>query len=249
MFEDSFIESRNRFKRRGWATVASFAIQALIIVALVLIPLLVTQALPTEKLMTTLVAPPPPPPPPPPPSGEAKTTPTHPQPTAVKPEDPNELRAPVKIPERVEKVKEVTGAAAPSVAGVTGGVPGGVAGGQLGGVVGGVIGSIPTAVPKLVAPQRVRVSQGVSEGLLTHKVMPEYPAVAKQARVQGQVLLQALISKDGKIENVQVVSGPPMLAQAAVNAVRQWRYKPYMLNGQPTEVETMITVNFKLGNA
>lgn len=134
----------------------------------------------------------------------------------------------------------------PSTAGVAGGVPGGVAGGQVGGVVGGVLGSMPQAAPTLEAPKRVKVSEGVAQGLLVHKVVPQYPALAKQARIQGSVVLQAYIGKDGKVDNVQVVSGPPMLAQAALQAVRQWRYKPYMLNGQPVEVQTMINVNFNL---
>jgi protein TonB len=93
------------------------------------------------------------------------------------------------------------------------------------------------------------VSQGVSEGLLVKKVEPEYPPLAKTARIQGQVVLQALIGKDGTIQNLQVLRGHPLLASAAVNAVKQWRYKPYLLNGQATEVETMITVNFSLANA
>jgi protein TonB len=126
-------------------------------------------------------------------------------------------------------------------------VEGGTAGGQIGGVIGGVIGSVPVAVPKMAAPQRVRVSQGVSQGLLTRKVMPQYPPVAREARIQGQVVLQAVIGKDGSVQNLRVVSGHPLLNSAAVDAVKQWHYKPYMLNGEPTEVETTITVNFTLG--
>jgi protein TonB len=85
------------------------------------------------------------------------------------------------------------------------------------------------------------------EGNLIHKVQPDYPPLARQARIQGPVVLQAVISRDGAIENLQVVSGHPMLVQAAVQAVRQWRYRPYVLNGEPVEVETQVTVNFILG--
>jgi protein TonB len=92
----------------------------------------------------------------------------------------------------------------------------------------------------------VRVSQGVSEGNLISQVKPPYPPMAKMARVQGAVVLQALISKSGNIENLRVVSGHPMLVQAALDAVRQWRYRPYLLNGEPVEVETQITLNFSL---
>ena len=132
------------------------------------------------------------------------------------------------------------------IGGVVGGVPGGVPGGQMGGVIGGIISSTPVPVPKVATPQRVRVSQGVSQGLLIHQVKPMYPPLARQARIQGTVVLQALISKDGTITNLHVVSGHPMLAPAAVDAVKQWRYKPYFLNGEPVEVETQITVNFTL---
>jgi protein TonB len=131
-------------------------------------------------------------------------------------------------------------------AGVVGGVPGGIPGGQMGGVIGGIISSTPVAVPKVATPQRVRVSQGVTQGLLIRKVQPNYPPLARQARIQGSVLLQAEISKDGTIQNLRLISGHPMLAPAAIEAVKQWKYKPYILNGEPVEVETQITVNFTL---
>jgi len=86
----------------------------------------------------------------------------------------------------------------------------------------------------------------VSEGLLVHQVKPNYPALAKQARIQGSVVLQAAIGKDGSIQNLRLVSGHPMLAPAAIEAVKQWKYRPYFLNGEPVEVDTQITVNFTL---
>jgi protein TonB len=98
----------------------------------------------------------------------------------------------------------------------------------------------------VAAPQRVRVSQGVSQGLLIKKIQPPYPPLARQARIQGQVVLQAEISKDGSIQNLRLISGHPMLAPSAIEAVKQWRYKPYYLNGEPVEVETQITVIFSL---
>ena len=116
----------------------------------------------------------------------------------------------------------------------------------MGGVLGSVIGNVPATVPKAATPQRVRVSQGVSQGLLIHKVQPTYPPLARQARVQGTVVLQAVIGKDGTIENLRVVSGHPMLTSSALEAVKQWRYKPYYLNGEPVEVDTTINVNFTL---
>jgi protein TonB len=92
----------------------------------------------------------------------------------------------------------------------------------------------------------VRVSQGVTEGMVLRRVQPNYPPLARQARIQGDVILQAEISKEGAIENLRVISGHPMLAPAAIDAVKQWRYKPYFLNGEPVAVETQITVKFSL---
>jgi periplasmic protein TonB len=109
--------------------------------------------------------------------------------------------------------------------------------------VGGIVGS-PVAVPKLVAPDRVRVSQGVSQGNLAQMVKPVYPANARTMHIQGSVLLEALIGKDGSVKSLKVIKGHPVLAKAATDAVKQWRYKPYLLNGQPVDVETQITVNF-----
>src|SRR5437868_9030006 len=244
MFEDSLIESGGRLRtKRGATTLFSFLLQVMLIGLLILIPLLYTEALPKQQLMTFLVAPPPPPPPPPPPAAAPVKVVKTVQTDLVN----GQLRTPTKIPEKVQMIKEEE-APPPSMAatGVVGGVPGGVPGGQMGGVIGGIISSTPVAVPKVAAPQRVRVSQGVSQGLLVRKVQPNYPPLARQARIQGQVVLQAVISKDGSIEGLRLVSGHPMLAPAAIEAVKQWKYKPYILNGEPVEVETQITVNFTL---
>ncbi len=242
MFEDSLMESGGKLKtKRGVTTLFSFILQAVLIGVLVLLPLIFTEALPKQQLMTFLVAPPPPPPPPPPPA----VAPVH----VTKPQtelDNGQLRTPTAIPKKIEMIKEDEPPPSTGVAGVVGGVPGGVPGGAMGGVLGSVIGNVPTAVPKAATPQRVRVSQGVSQGLLIHKVQPQYPPLARQARVQGTVVLQALIGKDGTIQNLHVVSGHPMLTSSALEAVKQWRYKPYYLNGEPVEVETTINVNFTL---
>jgi len=94
--------------------------------------------------------------------------------------------------------------------------------------------------------QRLSVSQGVSQGLLIKKVPPSYPPVAQRMRIEGQVELLATISKDGDISQVKVLSGDSQLTKAAATAVKQWKYKPYLLNGEPVEIQTQITVNFKL---
>jgi protein TonB len=138
----------------------------------------------------------------------------------------------------------------PAGSGVIGGVPGGIPGGQLGGVIGGIVGStsnLPSA-PKvqLAAPKRVRVSQGVTTGLLLHKVEPTYPVIARTAKVQGTVVLNAVIDKEGDIRDIRLITGHPLLVTAAIEAVRQWHYRPYLLNGEPVEVETTVTVNFMI---
>jgi periplasmic protein TonB len=244
MFEDSLIESGGRLRtKRGATTLLSFVLQVLLVGVLILIPLIYTEALPKQQLMTFLVAPPPPPPPPPPPAAVPIKVVKQIQSDLTN----GQLRTPTKIPEKVQMIKEEE-APPPVMAsgGVVGGVPGGIPGGQMGGVIGGIISSTPVAVPKVATPARVRVSQGVSSGLLIKKVQPNYPPLARQARIQGQVLLQAQISKDGSIENLSLISGHPMLAPAAIEAVRQWRYKPYMLNGEPVAVDTQVVVNFTL---
>lgn len=219
--------------------MVSFILEAVIIGIMILIPLMFTEALPKAMTMTFLAAPPPPPPPPPPP---AEVHIVHQVETDIV---NNQLRTPTKIPKKVEMIKEED--APPPQMGVVGGVPGGVPGGSMGGVMGSIIGGTPASIPKMIAPQRVRVSGGVIQGSKTHDVQPQYPQMAKIARVQGPVVLAAIIGKDGAIQNLHVVStASPLLNQAAIDAVRQWRYRPYILNGEPVEVDTTITVNFTL---
>jgi protein TonB len=243
MFEDSLIESGGKLKtKRGRTSVVAFLIEFMIIGVMVLIPLIFTEALPKGTTLFMLVAPPPPPPPPPPAAAPVKVV------KVIQTDIVNgELRTPTKIPKKVQMIKEDE-APPPVMAstGVVGGVPGGVPGGSMGGVIGSVLSSTPVAVPKIATPQRVRVSSGVQSGLLVRKVPPAYPPLARQARIQGTVILQAQISKEGNIENLQLISGHPMLAPAAIEAVKQWKYKPYLLNGEPVEVETQVQVNFTL---
>lgn len=244
MFEDSLIESGGKLRTtRGRTTTVAFVLQVLLVGVLVLIPLLITDALPTRELTAMLVAPPPPPPPPPPAAAPVRVV------KQIQSEIINgQLRTPTSIPKEVKRIKEEEAPPMASMGGVVGGVPGGVPGGQMGGVIGGIISSA-VAVPKVAAPTRVRVSAGVQQGLLIKKVQPSYPPLARQARIQGNVVLQAEISKDGSIQNLRLISGHPMLAPSAIDAVKQWRYKPYYLNGEPVEVETQITVIFSLSGA
>src|SRR5438552_8886198 len=173
MFEDSLIESGGKLKTaRGRTTTFSFILEAVVVGVMVLVPLLFTEALPKAQLMMALVAPPPPPPPPPPPAAVKIVK-------QVQTDIVNgQLRTPTKIPKKVEIVKEEE--APPPSMGVVGGVPGGVPGGQMGGVIGGIISSTPMAVPK-GAVQRVRVSQGVTAGLVLKRVNPTFPSLARKA--------------------------------------------------------------------
>src|SRR5208282_4177321 len=166
MFEDSLIESGNRFKakRRLSTTILSFFGQFALIGILIMIPLIYTDALPKTQLMTFLVAPPPPPPPPPPPAAAPVRV------VKMASEMVNgQLRTPTKIPDKVQMIKEEE--APPDMGGgVPGGVPGGIPGGSAGGVMGGILSSTQVAVPKIATPQRIRVSSGVSTGLLIRRV-------------------------------------------------------------------------------
>jgi protein TonB len=173
--------------------------------------------------------------------------------------DAGRLVAPKEIPKEIAMIKEeelpppMSGAV-----GVVGGVPGGVPGGTPGGVIGGIIGSVPTAAPPpppkaVEAPKPkptgpIRVGGNVQAANLIKQIRPNYPPLAKQARIQGTVRFNAIISRDGTIQNLNVVSGHPLLIPAATEAVRQWVYKPTLLNGEAVEVATQIDVNFTLSN-
>lgn len=247
LFADSLLEVDQTEKRRKkWAALTSVTVQTLLLAFGLILPLLFTEALPKQQLLTFLIAPPPPPPPPPP-AAEVPIA------RILRKVDTDlmdgRLRSPSRIPEKVQMIREEE-APPPlmSSGGVIGGVPGGIPGGQLGGVIGGIVAStsklpLPNLVP--VAPKRVRVSQGVIAGMAIHKVTPEYPLLARQARIQGDVVLSAIVSREGVVENLQVVSGHPFLIEAAVAAVKQWRYRPFLVSGEPVEVETRIVVTFK----
>jgi protein TonB len=147
------------------------------------------------------------------------------------------LSVPVEVPKTTASTKkeEPTGtdAAPPSLPGA------------MSSNMGPLVKDMSANVPKL-AGQKLRVSSGVAQGQLLRQVSPQYPNQARQERVEGTVVLQAVISKDGSVQKLAVVSGPSMLTRAAMDAVKQWRYRPFALNGEPVEADTQINVNFKL---
>jgi periplasmic protein TonB len=237
MFEDSTFESAGRIhtRSRGWS-LAALALNSAILAALVAIPLMFPEALPRHMITSLLSAPPPPP---------AAPRPVPQQPAqafhgaremiginlTVLPRIPTGIK-PLNGPERSpgDQLLSMKG---------DDGVPGGVPFRQA-----------EPAAPRVVkaTPDRpTHISQGVAEGMLIQKIVPRYPPIAVASRTQGTVVLQAVISKSGTIDKLRVISGSAMLQQAALEAVSQWRYRPYLLNGQPVEVETTVNVVFSMG--
>jgi protein TonB len=153
----------------------------------------------------------------------------------------NQLTAPTRIPHDIKMVAQREAPMA-SFSGVSGSDFG-----SSGGVMGSIFGSAPVTQVKAAVPKKINISSGVAQGMLLQKTQPVYPPIAKAARVQGTVVLQAKISKTGSIEDLHVISGPAMLQQAALDAVKSWRYRPYLLNNEPVEVETTVNVIFTLG--
>jgi protein TonB len=247
LFTDVLLESSGfQRRRRGFAAIISFTFQCLLLALALIVPLMFTEALPRQQLLAFLVAPTPPPPPPPPAAPAAEKVIHQVQSDLIA---TGQLRTPTRIPQTVQLIREDD--APPPMAssgGVIGGVPGGIPGGQVGGVIGGIISSTSSLVglpkPPMPTAPRVRISQGVTKGLLLAKIEPKYPPLARAARIQGDVILNAIISKTGNVENLTLVSGHPMLVPAAFDAVRQWRYRPYLLDGEPVEVETTVTLTF-----
>jgi protein TonB len=254
MFEDVFIDGVGKTKSSSMMALAMLG-EVLLVAIFVILPMVYFDVLPSTTLKSFLVAPPPPPPPPPPPAAVVKAPKVIPRQF-----DAGRLMAPKAVPKQIAEIKEDE-APPPNSGGlgVVGGVPGGVAGGVTGGVLGAILDSAPRAVTVLppppppkkevvkeVVPQRIRVGGNVQLANRIRMVQPIYPPLAKQARIQGRVVLDAVISKDGTIQNLTVKSGHALLQSAALDAVKQWVYKPTLLNGEPVEVSTEIEVNFTL---
>ena len=227
--------------RRTWATLTSFALQVMGLGILLLLPMIYTQGLPQLKLLSqSLIATPTPPSGPPPemvnsPSARSILSNFH----------DGILMRPDRIPRNVANLDDHGVVPLSTTNWVPGGTP-------QDGIPNGVLNSILSGSHPIMPPKPAPVvrstfrSSNMMQGYLIHRVEPAYPPLARAARIQGQVHLQAIISKQGAIEKLQVLTGHPMLVTAAVAAVRQWRYRPYILNGEPVEVETEIMVNFVL---
>jgi periplasmic protein TonB len=239
MFADTLLEtSWAHHSRRGWTTLTSFGAQALAIGFLLLIPILSTVGVPPARTSVST-------------------------PISLSPVDPGPAPQPrVTRSTGIQVVPYAGPIMAPSRIPTT--IPNSDNGGQMGSggdpnPVGLYVGSGPglpipftggaRPVMPVVATPAVRPfrTSSMLQGSLIRRVDPTYPPMARAARIQGTVVLAAVIAKDGTMENLRLISGHPLLVQAAIGAVSQWRYKPYILNDEAIEVETQITVNFVLG--
>jgi periplasmic protein TonB len=235
MFDELIISGQTGEMARThkpWSVGVSVILQGALLGTILLIPLLYTQKLPSAAMNTYLVTPPPPAPPPPPQQVVKQVQ--------TKTFAVNRMVAPTVIPKQVEIAKEE--APPPLAPSDTAGVPGGT---------GDVLGAIGTGAapppPPPAAPRRIKVGGDVQAAALVRQVTPAYPNIAKTAHVSGTVVLHAIISKDGSIEKLEYVSGPPLLMASAITAVKEWKYRPTMLNGQPVEVDTTVQVVFSMG--
>ena len=181
-----------------------------------------------------------------------------PPPTNVKPVtktavvDPNQFVAPTEIPKEIPPPVDEAPVIGVSniVGGIPGGISGGVPGGVPGGVVGGLLGSVapvaPPPPPKPVKREPIRVGGNVQESKLIRRVDPVYPELAKRARVEGRVILIVTVDEEGRVADIKLSQGHPLLNEAAISAVKQWRYSPTLLNGEPVPVTATVTVFFNL---
>ena len=248
-FMKAMLELPSEYKHRNpleWVCAALF--QAVVIAALIIAPLYFTDAIDLKAFQNTWLAEPAPPGPPPPPAAAPQAQ------RVMKPVtrlvQGGRMMAPSVIPKNISIIKEAplppeTGG------GVVGGVPGGVPGGTLGGVLGGIIGGSASPAASVVPPpppakRVIRVGGNVEPPKQVYAAAVLYPAIAKVAKVQGTVVVDAVIDEHGDVIQARVVSGPGLLVGAALQAVEKWKYEPTRLNGQPVSVEMEVKVHFAL---
>lgn len=240
MFEDSLFASKTQHYSRKWIAVVSLTIQSFFVGTLIVVPMLFPDALPFRALRGIVEIPPAPR------VVHSETT------LSVQRQHPDEIRSeiiqvPRSVPTAIDQVTDLSPTrmrgnySPPDPSGIAATDTGDPRLSEL-----FHMGISVTPTIQRTTPKRWRVSGGVAQGLLIWDVKPIYPRIARAAGVHGEVILQAVIGKDGRIENLHAISGNPLLIQAALDAVQQWRYRPYLLNGEPVEVETQITVRFTM---
>ncbi len=237
MFEDSLIDSNRRIKTRSrYFTIVGVLLNSSVLASMVLVPLIYPEALPKIAMAILLVAPSPP-----------QTAPHPPQKIAEKVRPVSELiERSIVAPSRIPQHAKIIAFEAPVVPMAVPGMGDG-SGDSVKAMTNILVDVAQKPLITQASLKKVPVSSGVMQGNLVIKNAPIYPAIAKAAHISGTVVLQATISKTGTIENLHVISGHSMLQQAAIDAVRTWKYRPYLLNGEPVEVETEINVVFNLG--
>jgi periplasmic protein TonB len=229
---------------RRLTAAVSVLLHGLLIAAVLVGPLLSDEVPPVADRMlraffvSPVDAAPPPPPPPPPAPAAASRVPAK-APVVARAPEPGRFTAPIAIPDRVEPEPSLD-------FGLEGGVPGGVEGGVPGGVVGGIVGGLPREVPAPLPAPVVRVGGKLVAPRRVHVVAPVYPEVALQGRISGTAVVDAHVDVNGRVKSVRFVSGNPLFAQPALEAVQQWRYQPLLLNGIPCEFMLVVTVSFNL---
>ena len=223
--------------------VLSFAVHVTVVAALIVLPLVVGEDVPPalSDAVRAFFVPPaevalPPPPPPPPPAGARALKPA---PAAPRPVAAAKFVAPIDVPDSVQPQETFD-------LGVEGGVPGGVEGGVPGGVVGGVVGGLLSAPPPPATVAPVRVGGLIRVPKLLNRVTPAYPELARAARASATLILEATVGADGRVQNVKVLRSHPLFDQPAVDAVKQWRYQPLLLNGIPVPFIATVTLSFNL---
>lgn len=243
---DGLLENNHMKRPKSVLDVfVSVFLHCLVLAAAILIPLYFTSALNVHPLEATYLIAPPPPAPPPPPAAPARvvTPPRHFFTSKT-------LYTPRVIPKQIAQANDQP---PPHPATASAGVVGSVAGGQTGGVLGGVLGGTgtvqPPPPPKATAEHGpYRVGGQVRPPKIINEVQPAYPPLARDARVQGDVMIDSVIDKLGDVTKMKLVSGNPLLITAALNAVKQWKYQPTTLNGTPISVEMEVTVHFDLSS-
>ena len=237
MFEDALIETIKRKQSKSKLAMLPVAIaaHALVLGVVVVAQLWAVDELPEPSIEVSFYQAPPPPPPPPPPPKAAPAAKTPPAPVVKAPET-----QPVAVPEEIPKQSSGSGA--------EGGVEGGIEGGEAGGVPGGVLGGVPAPTPVAeVDEPPIRVGGTVVAPERVVYVPPTYTDIARKARLQGMVIIEAIISKQGDVTDARILRGLPMgLSEAAIEAIRKWKYKPATLHGRPVAVYLTVTVQFTL---
>jgi protein TonB len=226
--------------RRGWTTLASFTLQAFGLSLLLAISVIWVERPPQVHWLqiTTPAAFPP--------SATTEAVRAHHATATASNPRQEQITEPQSIPLHVAAINDA--GSVPSAPDWTT-IGTGLDRGSRDGVLHSLGGNFPVVIPQRPVAVKPLLVSHWAEGNLIYRVRPVYPSLARQARVQGTVELRAIISKAGTIENLVVVRGHPMLSAAALEAVRQWRYRPYLLNNEPIEVETEITVNFVLSGS